>query len=298
MLDIHRLTLLREVKLHGSMSAAARNLSYSHSAVSQQLAVLEREAGVKLLEKVGRNVKLTSAGEELVRNTETILAALERAESDLATSRERVQGVVTIAAFATISRTVLPSVLEALALEHPGLDVRIHRYEPEEAVLRLVSRRVDAVITDSFPGTAEQAVGDLHTTVLGHDSVRGYLPHGRDFDSFEDVRQVRWVMEPAESAATQWAMRVCRERGIEPVVAHVSSDLLFHLRLVARGLAAAFLPDMVVREADSGIRPSPWLPVDQQRVIQFLVRSGTEEDRALLAVREAVVLALADTQNV
>src|SRR4051794_17371922 len=67
MLDLHRLTLLREVKLHGSMSAAARELSYSHSAISQQLSLLEKETGVVLLERVGRNVRLTPAGEELVR---------------------------------------------------------------------------------------------------------------------------------------------------------------------------------------------------------------------------------------
>ena len=69
MLDLHRLTLLREIKLTGSMTAAARKLSYSHSAISQQMALLEKETGVTLLERVGRNVKLTSAGEELVRNT-------------------------------------------------------------------------------------------------------------------------------------------------------------------------------------------------------------------------------------
>ena len=115
MLDVHRLTLLREVKLLGSMSAAARELAYSHSAISQQLGVLEKETGVILLEKVGRNVKLTPAGEELVRNTEAILAAIERAESDLATSHQRAQGVVTVAAFATISRSVMPTAMAELA---------------------------------------------------------------------------------------------------------------------------------------------------------------------------------------
>ncbi|MBT2555245.1 LysR family transcriptional regulator [Arthrobacter sp. ISL-5] len=294
MLDLHRLTLLREVKLRGSMSAAARELSYSHSAISQQLGLLEKETGVVLLEKVGRNVKLTAAGEELVRNTEAILAAMERAEADLAASHERPQGVVTVAAFTTIGRSVLPTALIELAENFPGLDVRLRREDPEAAVMQLISRQVDAVITDAFPGTPGAPNGGIHTTVIGQDPIRGYLPRGVVFTDFTDLRNVRWVIEPTTSASSQWALRVCRERGIEPFIAHVSSDLLFHLRMVEQGLAAAFLPDMVLREAGSTISPSPWLPTDQQRSIQYLVRSGSEHSAALVAVRQAVIQALID----
>jgi molybdate transport repressor ModE-like protein len=297
MLDVHRLTLLREVKLHGSMSAAARELAYSHSAISQQLGVLEKEAGVILLEKVGRNVRLTPAGEELVRNTEAILAAIERAESDLATSHQRAQGVVTVAAFATISRSVMPTAVADLARNFPGLDVRLRREEPETAVMQLMSRQVDAVVTDAFPGTQGAPDGGIHTTVIGQDPIRGYLPHGVTFEDFDQLRNARWVVEPLGAASTQWALRVCRERGIEPVVAHVSSDLLFHLRMVEQGLAAAFLPDMVVREAGSDVVPSSWLPSDQHRSIQYLVRSGSEHSVALTAVREAIVKAFRLNSN-
>jgi molybdate transport repressor ModE-like protein len=297
MLDVHRLTLLREVKLHGSMSAAARELAYSHSAISQQLGVLEKETGVILLEKVGRNVKLTPAGEELVRNTEAILAAIERAESDLATSHQRAQGVVTVAAFATISRSVMPTAMAELARNFPGLDVRLRREEPETAVVQLISRQVDAVVTDAFPGTQGAPDGGIHTSVIGADPVRGYLPHGVTFEDFAQLRTARWVVEPLSAASTQWALRVCRERGIEPVIAHVSSDLLFHLRMVEHGLAAAFLPDMVVREAGSNVVPSAWLPSDQQRSIHYLVRAGSEHSVALVAVRDAIVRAFRQNLN-
>ena len=289
MLDLHRLTVLREVKLHGSMSAAARELSYSHSAISQQLGVLEKETGVVLLEKVGRNVRLTPAAEELVRNTEAILAAMERAEADLATSHERAQGVVTVAAFTTISRSLMPMALAGLARKYPGLDVRLRREDPEQAVMQLISRRVDAVISDAFPGTAGAPPGGIHTTLIGQDPIRGYLPHGMPFTDFDQLREIRWVLETPHSASSQWALRVCRERGIEPEIAHVSSDLLFHLRMVEQGLAAAFLPDMVVREAGSVVTPSSWLPADQERSIQFLVRSGSERSASLTAVREEII---------
>lgn len=292
MLDLHRLVLLREVKLRGSMTAAARELSYSHSAISQQLALLEKETGVILLERVGRNVKLTAAGEELVRNTEAILSSVERAETDLASAHQHPHGTVTVAAFATISRTVMPRALSALNRDFPDLDVRLQLYDPEAAIVRLVSRQVDAVITDSYPGTEPPTTDGVARMMLGEDPVRGYLPASADVATLDTLRTMKWVMEPRGSAASRWALRVCRERGFEPIVAHESSDLLFHLRMVEQGLAAAFLPDMVVREVGSTIRPDPMLPSDQQRSVVFLVRSGAENRPALLAIRDAVAQTL------
>lgn len=292
MLDLHRLVLLREVKLRGSMTAAARELSYSHSAISQQLALLEKETGVILLERVGRNVKLTAAGEELVRNTEAILSSVERAETDLASAHQHPHGTMTVAAFATISRTVMPRALSALNRDFPDLDVRLQLYDPEAAIVRLVSRQVDAVITDSYPGTEPPTTDGVARMMLGEDPVRGYLPASADVATLDTLRTMKWVMEPRGSAASRWALRVCRERGFEPIVAHESSDLLFHLRMVEQGLAAAFLPDMVVREVGSTIRPDPMLPSDQQRSVVFLVRSGAENRPALLAIRDAVAQTL------
>lgn len=284
MLDVRRLMLLREVKLHGSMTSAARELAYSHSAVSQQLAALEREAGVKLLERVGRNVKLTAAGEELVRNTEPILAALERAESDLSAAHESARGVVTVAAFATVSRVVMPAVLSVLARDFPGLDVRLRLYDPEEAAVRLASRQVDAVVTDAYPGTEGVPEGAIHSVELARDPVRPYLP-AEVTDDADGLRHVRWVMEPPTAASRAWALRVCRESGFEPVVAHESSDLLFHRRLVEAGLAAAFLPELLMRETGTALRPSAALP-SSYRSILFLTREGSQNRPQLVAVRE------------
>lgn len=293
MLDLRRLTLLRELKLRGSMTAAARELRYSHSAVSQQLAQLERETGVVLVERVGRGVRLTSAGEELVRNTEAILAAMERAEADLASSHERAQGLLTIAAFGTISRSVMPAALATLVSDYPALDVRLRLIEPDQGPMHLLSHQVDAVLADAYPGQTRAEVSGLHTTVLGHDPVRGYLPSLGLPDDVATLREVRWVLEPRGSGSAEWAVRVCRELGFEPLVAYESSDLLFHLRLVEEGIAAAFLPDMVVREAGAELVPSRTLPGDRARRIEFLVRSGAEASPGLVAVRDAVAAQLA-----
>ncbi|MBL3687529.1 LysR family transcriptional regulator [Leucobacter zeae] len=292
MLDLRRLVILRELKLHGTMSAAARELSYTHSAVSQQLALLEREAGVRLLEKSGRNVRLTPAGEELVANTDAILAAMERAESALAESHRRPKGVVRVAAFTTISRIFLPDALLRLSEEYPDLDVRVTRADPEVAVTMLLSRQVDVVLADAYPGTESTATSGVTVAPLAEDPVRAYLPDGSGRDGSVPLAQVRWVMEPQGSAAAQWALRVCRERGFEPLVAHTTSDLLFHLRMVEHGLAAAFLPDTVLREAGVELEPSREFPVDQRRSIHLLMRAGSEAHPAHIAVRAAIAAAI------
>ncbi len=292
MLDLPRLVILRAVAMHGGITAAARELSYSHSAVSQQLAVLEREVGVPLLERTGRSVRLTTAGAELVRSTEAILAAVERAEADVARSSHEPRGVVTIAAFASIARSVLPRALRRLAVDAPRLEVHVELHVPEEASVRLAARQVDAVLTDAFPGTdAPEAVG-IHATPLATDRVHGYLPAGCDASDLAALREVPWVLEPVGAASRQWAQRVCRERGFEPRVAHVSSDILFHLRMAEAGLAAAFVPDLVAREAASALAPSAALP-SGDRGILFLTRAGAEAHPSLVAVREAVRAELA-----
>jgi len=292
-LDLNRLMMLRAVAMHGSIAAAARELAYSHSAVSQQLSLLERETGAVLLEKAGRTARLTPVGLELVRNTEDVLAAMERAETALAASREQPRGVVTVAVFTSIGRIVMPDALRRLSREHTHLEVRLRRLDPEVAVLQLISRHVDAVVTDAYPGTHLAPVGSVHVSNIGHDPVRGYLPEPYLDSSFERMQSVPWVMEPREAASTQWALRVCRELGFEPIVAHESSDVLFHLRMVEAGLAAAFLPDLVVREAGSALVPSPHLPADQSRGILVLTRAGAQRHPALQAIRDAVSQALA-----
>ncbi|GAA1576234.1 LysR family transcriptional regulator [Leucobacter aridicollis] len=294
MLDLRRLVILRELKHRGTMSAAARELAYTHSAISQQLAQLERDVGVKLLERTGRNVRLTPAGDELVRNTEAILSAIEKAEADLATTHQRPQGVVRLAAFTTISRAIIPDALLRLAERYPELQVQVTRADPEFGITMLTSRQVDAVLTDAYPGVGQAAPAGVTVTTLGTDPVRAYLPPGVRSEGPAGMGSVPWVLEPPTSAATQWALRVCRERGFDPYVAHTTSDLLFHLRMVEHGLAAAFLPDMVIRESGLKLTPSAWLSVGQERTINLLVREGSEAHPAHVAVREAVMRELGD----
>src|ERR1700724_919434 len=115
-LDVRRLRLLREVSLRGTIAAAPDALSYTASAVSQQLSALEREAGVELLERNGRRVRLTEAGRVLVEHTESVLADLERAEVALEATRTTVAGTVRVAAFPSVSGAVLAPAFATLAI--------------------------------------------------------------------------------------------------------------------------------------------------------------------------------------
>ncbi len=175
--------------------------SYSHSGVSQQLFLLEKTAGVPLLEKVGRGVRSTPAAEELVVRTDEILAVLERAEAELAVSDSQVRGTLRLAAFTTISRNVVPRVFALLAAQHPELDVRFHQVEPEEGALLLSSRRVDVLVADSYPETPISQAANLHADLLFDDPVCAYLPFGLEAMAIDDLRRLRWVLEPAGTEA-------------------------------------------------------------------------------------------------
>ncbi|MFD6971353.1 LysR family transcriptional regulator, partial [Streptomyces sp. NPDC059949] len=121
MLDVRRLRLLRELARRGTIAAVAEALSFSPSAVSQQLGVLEREAGLPLLERTGRRVRLTPAGQNLVRHAEAVLERLEQADADLAEARGGLAGALRIGAFPTAIRAIVPAALVALAGRHPRL---------------------------------------------------------------------------------------------------------------------------------------------------------------------------------
>ena len=120
MLDIRRLRVLSEVARHGSLAAAAQDLSYTGSAVSQQIAALEREVGTRLLERRARGVVLTEAGRTLVAHAEEILARLDAAEAALAALADLRRGHLRMASFATAGASILPRAVDAFRARHPA----------------------------------------------------------------------------------------------------------------------------------------------------------------------------------
>src|SRR6185503_4958388 len=148
-MDTRRLRLLLELSRLGSMRAVADELYLTTSTVSQQLAVLAREAGTALLEPDGRRVRLTPAGRRLAEHAVAILAAVDAARLDLDPSAEPA-GVLRIAGFATaVRRSLLPAIAD-LAESHPGIEVRVHEHEPPEAYELLARDDVDLALTYDY----------------------------------------------------------------------------------------------------------------------------------------------------
>src|SRR6266516_4698477 len=134
MLDVRRMKILREVAAHGSFSAAAEALSYTQSAISQQIAALEREVGTKLVERNARGIWLTNAGEALVCHTDAVLANLAEAEAELDAIAGIRGGRVRLASFQTAGSALVPHAIAAFRHRHPGVELSMIEAEPDEAI--------------------------------------------------------------------------------------------------------------------------------------------------------------------
>ncbi|MEU9484694.1 LysR family transcriptional regulator [Streptomyces decoyicus] len=300
MFDLHRLRLLRELKHRGTLAAVAAALSYSPSAVSQQLSQLESEVGVPLLEPVGRRVRLTQQAEILVTHTEAVLERLERAEAEIATSLTELTGTLRIASFQTAALALVPPALTLLRDIHPRLRVHVTQMEPERALPALLARDFDLVIAEEYPGNPNPRPAELEQEVLCHDPLR--LAHPRTAVTGDTAETVAagtvarlralaehpWVLEPEGTAARHWAMTLCRTADFEPDVRFESTDLLLHLRLVEQGHAAALLPDLVWHGRPATV-PLQQLPYGQRaRRLFTAIRRGRGHHPAVRACRQAL----------
>jgi len=244
MLDLRRLRLLRELARRGTIAAVAEALSYSPSAVSQQLAALEKEAGVRLLEPVGRRVRLTPQADLLVGHTQVLLEEMERAEAELAQSLNETAGTLRVAAFQTAVLALVPHALSQLERQHPLLRVEVTELEPEVALPALAVGEFDLVLGEEYPGQPLPRPRETERHDLLTDELRLITPAGWSEQSLTSLASRPFVLEPVGTTAREWATAACRQAGFEPDARYTTTDLQIHLRLVESGLAAALLPDL------------------------------------------------------
>src|SRR3954451_6327236 len=294
MLDVRRLRLLRELAARGTIGAVAEALSYSPSAVSQQLALLETEAGVPLLERVGRNVRLTAAAQTLVGHADALLARLEAAEADLEATARQITGTLRVAAIQSAGLYLLAPALHRLSGEHPALRVEVSDLEPEESMPALALGSLDLVLGDEYPFLPRAPDPRLDVQPLLEEHCRLMLPRGPPLAqpggpvALAALHAAPWAMAKVGTHYAELAIRACRALGgFEPDIRHRSTDLLILLALVAHGQAVTLLPDLVRpdREPNAVARDVAEAPLT--RTVFGAIRRGSGRRPALNAVRGA-----------
>jgi DNA-binding transcriptional LysR family regulator len=280
--DLHRLRLLKELHTRGTLAAVASALGYSSSAVSQQLALLEKEAGAPLLERVGRGVRLTPQALILVGHAEAVLNRLEQAEAEIEASLTAPGGVVRVAAFQTAMLSLMPPLLDLLARRAPKLRLDAIQHEPDHALSLLTAGGCDLVLAEEYPGHPLPRPAGLDRVELGVDPMRLAVPPGLRGRELAQLADQRWILEPADTESGRWSRALCRDQGFEPDVAFHSTDIVAHIRLVETGHAVAILPDLVWPE---GPPPGPELG---HRRIYTCAREGTRQRPGVVAVREGL----------
>jgi len=299
MLDVRRLTLLRELSLRGTIAAVAAALHQTPSSISQQLALLEREAGVPLLRKAGRRLQLTPQAEILVGHTAAILDRLEQADTELAASLRSATGTVRVAIFQSVALALLPAALDVLEREHPDLAAVVTQREPESALHETFARDFDLVIAEEYPGHAAPRLAELDRRPLTTDAIRLATPpaaNGRfAAHHIRDARDAPWVMEPRGAASRHWAEQACRRAGFEPQVRFETADLQAHVRLIQTGHAVALLPDLIWQGTPRTSVELVSLEGDPRRTVFTATRRSSAARPSVTAFRDALEQAVRDT---
>jgi len=255
MLNVGRLRILKEVAYRGSFSAAADALSYTQSAVSQQIATLEAEAGMALLERHPRGVSLTAAGQTLVGHAEGILARLEATEAALAEIAGLRGGRLRMASFPTAGGTLMPLAIATFRSAYPDVELTLAEGEPQEIVPRLRAGELDLALLFEFAGET-LTDEDMTRVELLEDPLYLALPREHPLAEagklrLRDLRGEAWVQTSSSSPCARHVVRSCHAAGFEPNVTFESDDYQTVQGLVAAGVGVALIPELalsVVRE--------------------------------------------------
>jgi molybdate transport repressor ModE-like protein len=251
MLDVKRLRILREVAAQGSFSAAADALYLSQSAVSQQIATLEKEVGMQLLDRARGGPKLTDAGRVLVGHAEAAIARLDEAERELAAIAGLEGGELRLASFPSASATVLTEAVSVFHGRHPKVRLTIAEAEPEQSLPRLKGGELDLALSFDYPSVPSAPDRDLELTLLLAESMHLALPKKhplaeRQVVPLAELSAERWLCGSRPSSCGEVIFRACRDAGFEPQVGFESDDYHVMQGFIAAGLGFTLLPDLAL----------------------------------------------------
>jgi DNA-binding transcriptional LysR family regulator len=297
MLDLERLRALHAVATHGSVSAAADALHVTTSAVSQQVAKLERETGQKLFERNGRGVRLTDAAELLVGHAGRILSLVEEAKSDLEAHRGAVVGELTVASFPTAVRGLGPGSLALLRRRHPQLRIMLSESDPNESIPRALRGDLDLAVVQDWENDPLALPEGLARSTICEDIADAALPAdhplaGRTDIALKELAGDRWISSTPGSICHEWLTYTLRSAGVEPVIDHYVYEYATQLALVAGGLGVSILPRLGRCDVPEGVWIVPLRPPLIRRVYAVWRAEAARRPaiRATLeALREAAI---------
>jgi DNA-binding transcriptional LysR family regulator len=297
MLDVRRMQVLRAVITSGSITAAARNLGYTPSAISQQLSTLEREAGTALLERVGRGVRATPAGALLSEHAETLSTELAKAEAALTELKEGRIGRVAIRYFATAGASLVPPAIAAVRREHPGIRLDLKLVEPDDPMMDVEAGNADVAIT-VFPRKRQPGKG-VELVHLLDDPYRAVLPkthplaRKRVLDLTEFAEEP-WVgVDGLPGVCRDILDSACASAGFAPNVVVESEDYQTAQGFVAAGIGVGLIPELGLGAQHPGVVVRRIRNPEPVRAIHAAVASRAAGHPAVRTLLEAMRAATA-----
>ncbi len=293
MINLERIRVLRSIGEYGSVQAAASALHISASAVSQQIAKLEREVGHRLLEPNGRGVRLTDAAWFISQRTEIIFTSIEEMEAELDGYRNEVAGPVRLLAFPTAARGVAPELLTRLRMHYPALEASLAEQEPTDSLPSLARGDVDLVIAQDWSNAPLVLPPGLDRVDLFDDVADTALPSDHRFARRRSIRleelvDDRWITWPPGSICHDWLMFTFRSMGHEPRIAHTAGEHATQLALVAAGLGTAVMPRLGRGDIPDGVSIVSVTPSLHRRVFATW-RANTPRRTNTFAVRDTLI---------
>ncbi|HEX2904766.1 MAG TPA: LysR family transcriptional regulator [Jatrophihabitans sp.] len=295
LLDVGRLRLLSEVELRGSIAAAARAVGLTSSAVSQQLAILEREAGTPLLDRSPRGVLLTGAGQALVQRARAVFGLLEQARAELDRLTGELAGTVRVGTVASAAVGLVSDAACRLTAEHAELELTVTVAEPAESIGHLLDGDLDVAVVDVYDGVPVPFPEHLAVTELATEPLVVVTAPTAFSDkaklSLRDLAGQPWVMPPLAAACGQAVRFACRAEGFEPRVRWETDDMLLLVRAVAAGHGVAVLPRLAVVDGVAEVAVRPLSLPSMGRRLLALTRTSSQDRPVVRAVLTELVKA-------
>ena len=269
MLDIVRLRILAAIAAYGSVTKAAKHLNYSQPAVSHHLARLEAETGARLVQRIGRGIRLTPEGEHLARRAAEIVGRVDTAAAELSAMVGQRTGRVRVAGFQSALAALMPHAAASLRRDHPGIELHLADAHPQVALDLLRAGQIDAALIFRYDDTTPD---DIRATHLFDDPM--HLLSLKPGQTLTDHRDSAWIAG-CEHCRREF-VDACDKAGFTPHIAYTSDDVIVEQALVAAGMGVTTMPGLALRTHRApGIHATP-LPDFRRRV--YLATYGDPPD--------------------